>query len=263
MSYQTITLAVTDGMAALTLNRPDRLNAFSRQMLEELADAWDKIEKDQAVRAVLLTGAGRAFCAGADLADSAAANTGSVPDTGALLEKFYNPMIRKIRALPKPVISAVNGVAAGAGCSLALCADIAVAGKSASFLQAFARIGLMPDAGGTWFLPRLVGDMRARALALLADQIPADKALAWGMIWQVVEDGELLDKATALAKQLAAGPTQAYARIKAALNAASGNTLSAQLDLERDYQRELGRTGDFAEGVAAFLQKRPAKFAGR
>lgn len=261
MSYQTITLTVDQGLATLALNRPERLNALNRQILIDLTDAWQRIEDDSAIRAVLLTGTGRGFCAGADLSERGEGSAAG--DSGAVLDKFYNPMIRKMRALPKPIVAAVNGPAAGAGASLALATDIVVAARSATFLQAFARIGLMPDAGSTWFLPRLVGDARARALALLAESISAEQALGWGMIWQVVDDAELMETAGALARRLAAGPTLALARIKQAMNAASGNDLSKQLDLERDLQRELGRSADFAEGVKAFLEKRPAKFQGK
>jgi 2-(1,2-epoxy-1,2-dihydrophenyl)acetyl-CoA isomerase len=214
------------------------------------------------VRAVLLTGAGRGFCAGADLADPDRDNSAAA-DAGAALDKFFNPVIRLMRSIPKPVVAAVNGVAAGVGMSFAMAADVAVAAKSASFLQAFARIGLLPDGGSTWFLPRLVGEQRARALAMLAPQISAQQAMDFGLIWEVVEDAELLPTARALALKLASGPTQSYARIKEAMNRASGNPLTAQLDLERDFQRELGRTEDFREGVAAFLAKRPAQFKGK
>jgi 2-(1,2-epoxy-1,2-dihydrophenyl)acetyl-CoA isomerase len=214
------------------------------------------------VRAVLLTGAGRGFCAGADLADPDR-DASATADSGAALEKYFNPVIRAMRAIPKPVVSAVNGVAAGVGMSFALASDIAIAARSASFLQAFARIGLLPDGGSTWFLPRLVGDQRARALAMLAPQIPAEQAKQWGLIWDVVDDAELMPTAKALATRLAEGPTLALARIKAALNQASGNPLAAQLDLERDLQRELGRSEDFKEGVAAFLAKRKPAFKGQ
>ena len=261
MKFQTLLYDVSEQVARITLNRPERLNAISRELIEELGQAMSAAEGDAGVRCILLTGAGRGFCAGADLADPSRGDT-ATRDAGSALDKFYNPTIRRMRAMPKPIVAAVNGVAAGAGMSLALASDIAIAGRSASFLQAFARIGLLPDAGSTWLLPRLVGDQRARALAMLAPQISAEQAHAWGMIWQVVDDDKLADEAGTLAKRLASGPTLALARIKQALMAASGNTLSAQLDLERDLQRELGRSADFAEGVAAFLQKRPAKFEG-
>ena len=262
MSYNTILLAKTDGLATITLNAPERLNAVSRKMIAELKTCWEELAADDSVRAVMLTGTGRGFCAGADLADPDRAASATA-DSGAALEKYFNPVIRLMRSIPKPVVSAVNGVAAGVGMSFALASDIAIAGKSASFLQAFARIGLLPDGGSTWFLPRLAGDQRARALAMLAPQIPAEKAKEWGLIWDVVEDAELMPKATEIALKLAAGPTRALARIKEALNQSSGNDLSAQLDVERDSQRELGRSEDFKEGVAAFLAKRKANFKGK
>jgi len=262
MSYNTILLAKADGLATITLNAPDRLNAVSRKMIAELKSCWEELAADTAVRAVMLTGAGRGFCAGADLADPDR-EASATADSGAALEKYFNPVIRLMRTIPKPVVSAVNGVAAGVGMSFALASDIAIAGKSASFLQAFARIGLLPDGGSTWFLPRLAGDQRARALAMLAPQIPAEKARDWGLIWDVVEDAELMPKATEIALKLASGPTLALARIKEALNQSSGNDLSTQLDVERDAQRELGRSEDFKEGVAAFLTKRKANFQGK
>ena len=262
MTYNTILLAKADGLATITLNAPERLNAVSRKMIAELKDCWEELAADTSVRAVLLTGAGRGFCAGADLADPDR-EASATADSGAALEKYFNPVIRLMRTIPKPVVSAVNGVAAGVGMSFALASDIAIAGKSASFLQAFARIGLLPDGGSTWFLPRLAGDQRARALAMLAPQIPAEKARDWGLIWDVVEDAELMPKATEIALKLASGPTLALARIKEALNQSSGNDLAAQLDVERDAQRELGRSEDFKEGVAAFLAKRKANFQGK
>jgi 2-(1,2-epoxy-1,2-dihydrophenyl)acetyl-CoA isomerase len=262
MTYDKITLATSDGLATLTLNAPDKLNAVSRKMIAELKECWEALAADPSVRAVLLTGAGRGFCAGADLADPDR-DASATADSGAALDKFFNPVIRAMRAMPKPIVAAVNGVAAGVGMSFAMAADIAIAGKSASFLQAFARIGLMPDGGSTWFLPRLVGDARARGLAMLAPQIAAEQARQWGLIWDVVEDAELMGAATELARKLADGPTLSLARIKEAMNRASGNTLAAQLDVERDFQRELGKSADFKEGVAAFLAKRKPTFKGK
>lgn len=262
MTYNTIIVAKSDGLATITLNAPDKLNAVSRKMIAELKQCWEELAADNTVRAVLLTGAGRGFCAGADLSDPDREKS-AMSDSGTALEKFFNPTIKLMRSIPKPIVSAVNGVAAGVGMSFALASDIAIAGKSASFLQAFARIGLMPDGGSTWFLPRLVGDQRARALAMLAPQIKAEQAKEWGLIWDVVEDAELMPKATEIARRLAEGPTVALARIKDALNQASGHDLSAQLDLERDSQRALGKTEDFKEGVAAFLAKRKANFKGK
>ncbi|MBM3645478.1 MAG: 2-(1,2-epoxy-1,2-dihydrophenyl)acetyl-CoA isomerase [Alphaproteobacteria bacterium] len=262
MSYEKILLERDGTLAILTLNAPDRLNAVSRKMIGEIKAAWAEIAADESVRAVLLTGAGRGFCAGADLADPDR-DASATADSGAALDKFFNPTIRAMRALPKPIVAAVNGVAAGVGMSFALAADIAIAGKSASFLQAFARIGLLPDGGSTWFLPRLAGDARARALAMLAPQIPAEQAKSFGLIWDVVDDAALMDTARDLARRLADGPTLSLARIKAAMNLASGNDLSAQLDVERDFQRELGQSADFREGVAAFLGKRKPAFKGK
>lgn len=262
MAYEKILLARDNGLATITLNAPDRLNAVSRKMIAEIKQCWEELAADASVRAVLLTGAGRGFCAGADLADPDR-EASATADSGAALEKFFNPVIRAMRAIPKPVVSAVNGVAAGVGMSFALASDIAIAGKSASFLQAFARIGLLPDGGSTWFLPRLVGDQRARALAMLAPQISAEQARQWGLIWDVVDDAALMPTATEIARKLAEGPTLALARIKEALNRSTGNDLSQQLDVERDSQRVLGKTDDFKEGVAAFLAKRKADFKGK
>ena len=262
MTYNTILLARDNGLATLTLNAPEKLNAVSRKMIAEIKTCWEELAADTSVRAVLLTGAGRGFCAGADLADPDR-EASATADSGAALDKYFNPVIRLMRSIPKPVVSAVNGVAAGVGMSFALASDIAIAGKSASFLQAFARIGLLPDGGSTWFLPRLVGDQRARALAMLAPQIPAEKAKEWGLIWDVVDDDVLMATATEVARKLADGPTMALARIKGALAQSSANDLSAQLDVERDYQRELGRSDDFREGVTAFLGKRKPDFKGK
>ena len=262
MAYDKILLTRDNGLATLTFNAPDRLNAVSRKMIAEIKTCWEELAADASVRAVLITGAGRGFCAGADLADPDR-EASATADSGAALDKYFNPVIRLMRAIPKPIVAAVNGVAAGVGMSFALASDIAIAGKSASFLQAFARIGLLPDGGSTWFLPRLVGDQRARALAMLAPQIPAEKAKEWGLIWDVVDDAELIATATGIARKLADGPTLALARIKGALDQAGGNDLSAQLDVERDFQRELGRSDDFREGVAAFLAKRKPCFKGK
>ena len=262
MAYEKILLARDNGLATLTFNAPDRLNAVSRKMIAEIKTCWEELAADGSVRAVLVTGAGRGFCAGADLADPDR-EASATADSGAALEKYFNPVIRLMRTIPKPIVAAVNGVAAGVGMSFALASDIAIAGKSASFLQAFARIGLLPDGGSTWFLPRLAGDQRARALAMLAPQIPADRAKEWGLIWDVVDDAVLMPTATEIARKLADGPTMALARIKGALAQSSANDLSAQLDVERDYQRELGRSDDFKEGVSAFLAKRKPEFKGR
>ena len=260
MTYDKITLSKAQGLATLTLNAPDKLNAVSRKMIAEIKQAWEEIGADGSVRAVLLTGNGRGFCAGADLSDPDRKNDA---DSGSALDKFFNPVIRTMRTLPKPIVAAVNGVAAGVGMSFAMASDIAIAARSASFLQAFSRIGLLPDGGSTWFLPRLVGEQRARALAMLAPQISAEQAKQWGLIWDVVDDAQLMPTATELAHRLANGPTQSLARIKDAMNRAARNDLSQQLDIERDFQRELGRTEDFREGVTAFLAKRKAEFKGK
>lgn len=262
MSGETILLERRDAAICITLNRPDRLNSFTETMHAELAAALDDAAKDDGIRAVLITGAGRAFCAGQDLSDRVMGE-GGPPDLGDTLDRLYNPLVRRITALEKPVIAAVNGVAAGAGANVALACDIVIAGRSASFLQAFCKIGLIPDSGGTYFLPRLVGSARAAGLALLGDKLPAETAAEWGLIWQVVDDADLTNEAWRLADHLAKQPTRALAMIKQALAASATNDLSDQLDLERDLQRAAGRTADYQEGVQAFLQKRPANFQGR
>lgn len=250
-----------DGWVKLTLHRPARLNAFTAALHEALASALDEVARDATCRAVLLTGAGRGFSAGQDLADVPTAADGT-PDLGGVVERHYNPLIRRLRALPKPVVCAVNGVAAGAGANIALACDVVLAARSAQFIQAFARIGLVPDSGGTYFLPRLVGDARARGLAMLGEPLTADQAAAWGLIWKVVDDARLTDEAETLTAHLASQPTVALAEMKAALNASGTHTLDQQLDLERDAQRRCGGTADYAEGVAAFAAKRPARFTG-
>lgn len=249
------------GYRQLTLNRPDRLNALNTEMFHALMAALGEAEADPECRAVLLTGAGRGFCAGQDLADVAVRDDGP-PDLKAVLER-YNALVRKLRAIEMPVVCAVNGVAAGAGANLALACDIVLAAKSASFIQAFSRIGLIPDCGGTWFLPRLVGAARARALAILAEPLSAERAAEWGLIWRAVDDDQLMSEAHALAARLAAQATIGIALTKRALDAAETNTLDAQLDLERDLQDEAGHTQDYAEGVRAFAAKRAPNFTGR
>ncbi len=261
MSADPVLVEHRPGYQLITLNRPERLNAFNAAQHAALAAALAAAEADPDCRAVLLTGAGRGFCAGQDLADRDPAS--GAPDLGHTLDTLYNPLVARLRALPKPVVCAVNGVAAGAGANIALACDIVLAARSARFIQAFAAIGLIPDSGGTWWLTRFLGEARAKALAMTAEPIGAETAAAWGLIWRAVDDDALLDQAAALAAKLAAGPTQAYARIKQAIHAAEQNTLSAQLDLERDLQREAGRTDDYREGVRAFLEKRPPRFSGR
>jgi 2-(1,2-epoxy-1,2-dihydrophenyl)acetyl-CoA isomerase len=251
------------GLRTITLNRPDRLNAFTAEMLEAFLEVLTAAAEDTAVRAVLLTGAGRGFCAGQDLNDRTVRPGAAPPDLGESLQHRYNPVVRAMRTMPKPVVVAVNGVAAGAGANLALAGDIVVAARSARFIQSFAGIGLIPDSGGTFFLPRAVGTARAAGLALLGEPLSAEEAAAWGLIWQVVDDERLRGTATELGIDLAAGPTAGYAAIKQALAASGGNDLDTQLDLERDLQRQAGWSDDYREGVAAFLEKRAPRFEGK
>ena len=262
MAYNTILFDLSGGAARLTLNRPDRLNSFTVEMHDEVADALTQVEAGGA-RVLLLTGAGRGFCAGQDLSDPAVAPGGAGVDLGASIEDRYNPLVRRLIALPMPVVCAVNGVAAGAGANLALCADIVIAARGAKFIQSFANIGLLPDSGGTWVLPRLIGQARAMGLALTGQPLSADQAEAWGMIWKAVDDADLTAEAAALVDRFAAAPTQGLAATKRALHAAFASDLDTQLDLERDLQRALGATADYQEGVAAFLAKRPPVFTGR
>lgn len=265
MSYRTITLERAGAVSTITLNRPDKLNAFTVEMHGELRAALAEVAEDGATRCLLLTGAGRGFCAGQDLSDRVmtAGADGAAPDLGESLENRYNPLVRAIRVLEMPVVCAVNGVAAGAGANLALACDIVLAAKSASFIQAFCKIGLIPDSGGTWTLPRLIGRARATALAMLGDKVPAEQAAAWGMIWRAVDDDQLMQEARALAEHLAGQATRGLALVKRALDESWDNSLDAQLDLERDLQRIAGRTRDYREGVAAFLEKRAPRFEGR
>ncbi|MEM9605436.1 MAG: 2-(1,2-epoxy-1,2-dihydrophenyl)acetyl-CoA isomerase PaaG [Pseudomonadota bacterium] len=242
----------------LTLNRPDRLNAFTPELHTALRHALEGATRENGVRAVLLTGAGRGFCAGQDL--SARDLSAGTPDLGASLEDHYNPLIRQLRALPLPVVCAVNGVAAGAGANVALACDIVLAARSARFIQSFAKLGLIPDAGGSWSLPTLIGESRAKALCLTGDPLDAERAEQWGLVYRVFDDDALMDEATALAERLAAGPTQGLARTKDLLQRAAVNSLDAQLDLERDTQRAAGASAEYAEGVTAFKAKRAPDF---
>lgn len=262
MSTETILTSRDGGIARLTLNRPDKLNAFTRAMHEELRAALATAGADPECRVVVLTGAGRAFSAGQDLADTGLAG-GAAMDAGKMLEEVYNPLIKLIATLEKPVIAAVNGIAAGAGANIAFACDLVYAARSATFLQAFARIGLIPDAGGTWVLPRLAGPMRARGLAMLAEPLTAETAEAWGLIWKCVDDDKLEAEVASVAGKLATAATYGLALAKRALAASSTNTLDEQLSLERDLQRLAGASPDCAEGIAAFLEKRPAAFTGR
>jgi len=263
MTYETILFSIEGGIARLTLNRPDRLNSFTTAMHTALREALERVRGDASVRVVLLTGAGRGFCAGQDLADRAVAPGGAPVDLGESIERNYRPLILALRALPVPVVCAVNGVAAGAGANIALACDIVVATQSASFIQAFCKIGLIPDSGGTYFLPRLAGTARAMGLAMLGDRLTAEQAAQWGLIWRCVEDGEFTAVVEALVAQLAQAPTRGLGAIKRALHAAERNSLEAQLDVERDFQRELGYSADYAEGVAAFTEKRAPRITGR
>jgi 2-(1,2-epoxy-1,2-dihydrophenyl)acetyl-CoA isomerase len=263
VSEPSILLEIADGYAVITLNRPDRLNSFNPEMHARLREALATVAAREDVRALLLTGAGRAFCSGQDLSERRFAPDAPPPDLGASLDANFNPLVRALRALPKPVVCAVNGTAAGAGANVALACDIVLAARTASFIQAFCKLGLVPDSGGTYFLPRLVGAARATGLAMLGDKLSAEDAARIGLIWKCVDDAVLAEEARAIARHFAMQPTRGLAAIKRALQASASNTLDAQLDLERDLQRELGRTDDYREGVTAFMDKRPPRFVGR
>ena len=259
MAYATIEFKLEAGIARLTLNRPDRLNSFTVEMHEEVADALSRME---GARVLVLTGAGRGFCAGQDLNDRAVA-PGQAVDLGESVEKRYNPLIRTLTGLPFPVIAQVNGVAAGAGANIALACDIVIAAKSAKFIQSFAQIGLIPDSGGTWVLPRLVGQARALGLALTAEPLPAKRAAEWGLIWRAVDDEQLQAEVDALARRFATAPTRGLAAIKRMIRQSWGHSLDEELDRQRDAMRELGFSDDYREGVAAFMEKRPPRFTGQ
>ena len=263
MTYEHILFTLDGGVAKLTLNRPDRLNSFNDAMHAEVRDALARVRSDARARVLVLTGAGRGFCAGQDLSDRAVSAGESPVDLGASIERNYKPLVLGLRSLPMPVLCAVNGVAAGAGANLAFACDIVIAARSASFIEAFSKLGLVPDTGGTYFLPRLIGTARAMGMAMLGEKVSAEQAAAWGLIWQCVDDAELPALVDKLAAHFARAPTRGLARTKQALHASGANTLDAQLDLERDFMRELGGSDDYREGVAAFMAKRAANFTGK
>ena len=262
MGFNTIEFDTSEGVATLTLNRPAALNSFTVEMHTEIREVMQQVADDNNIRCLVITAAGRGFCAGQDLADRAMTLSSGAPDVGKSVEENYNPLVRSIMNLPKPVICAVNGVAAGAGASIALACDIVLAARSASFIQVFCKIGLIPDSGGTWNLPRAVGLARARGLALLGDRLPAETAEEWGLIWKCVEDDTLQQEARKMADHFASQPTVALGRIKKLLNTSSSNTLDEQLHLELKAMQELGQSPDYHEGVAAFIEKRPPVFKG-
>jgi len=263
MSYNTIKFDISGGAARLTLNRPDRLNSFTVEMHEEVRDALDKVEADASVRTLFLTGAGRGFCAGQDLSDRAVAPGSDAVDLGESVEKRYNPLIRTLTSLPMPVVCAVNGVAAGAGASIAFACDIVIAAKSAKFIMSFANIGLVPDSGGSWAMPRLVGQARALGMALTGEPVSAEKAADWGLVWKCVDDDQLADETNALIEKFASAPTRGLAETKKLIRGAFSRPLDEQLDLERDQMRALGASDDYKEGVDAFMNKRKPNFTGQ
>lgn len=263
MDYQNIIAEEKNGVGYLTFNRPKALNSFNVDMHREVAEVLNQWSKNPDVRCVVISGEGRGFCAGQDLGDRVVDPNAEAPDLGYSIETYYNPLIKTIVNMPKPVICAVNGVAAGAGANIALACDLVIAAKSANFVQAFCRLGLVPDSAGTWFLPRAVGHARAMGLTLLGDKLPAETAKEWGMIWDVVEDAELKAKVTELAERLAKQPTFGLSLIKKAIHQSSNNTFDEQVLLERDLQRIAGRSEDYREGVQAFMNKREPNFKGR
>jgi 2-(1,2-epoxy-1,2-dihydrophenyl)acetyl-CoA isomerase len=263
MTYNNILFDISEGIATLTLNRPDKLNSFTAEMHGEVRAALERVAADKSVRVLVLTGAGRGFCAGQDLGDRAVAPGGAPVDLGESVEKYYAPLVLALRALPMPVICAVNGVAAGAGANIALACDIVVAARSASFNEVFCKLGLIPDTGGTYFLPRLIGSARATGLAMLGDRLSAERAEQWGLIWKCVDDAELASEVAAMAKHFSTAPTLGLARAKQALQASGLNTLEQQLALEAGMMRELGYSEDYREGVSAFMEKRTPAFKGK
>jgi 2-(1,2-epoxy-1,2-dihydrophenyl)acetyl-CoA isomerase len=262
MNFEHIKFTMNNGIAVLTLNRPDKLNSFTQAMHMEVRSALVAVKTSPTARVLLLTGAGRGFCAGQDLSDRAVEPGSEGVDLGESVETWYAPLVMALKALPVPVICAVNGVAAGAGANLALACDIVLAGKSASFVEVFCKLGLIPDTGGTWHLPRLVGHARAMGMALLGEKISAEKAEQWGLIWKCVPDEALMDQAMAMAVHFSTAPTKGLAYTKQAIQASYANTLAEQLKLEGLMMRELGYTADYKEGVAAFMGKRPPNFKG-
>lgn len=260
---QTIKFEIENTIATITLNRPNALNSFNVQMHQEVQEAMKTVKRDETIRCLLLTGSGKAFCAGQDLSDRTVDVNQAPVDLGDSLKKWYNPLVKSIVYLEKPVVCAVNGVAAGAGVNLALACDIVLAARSSYFIQAFSQVGLMPDCGGTWVLPRLLGPARARVLSMLAEKISAEKAENWGMIWRCIDDQHLYTEARGIAQQLAQGPTYALGMMKRALHASQNHSLNQQLDMERDLQRLLGRSDDYREGTRAFMEKRKPKFTGK
>jgi len=263
MQFEHILFSVEHGVALLSLNRPKQLNSFNEAMHLEVQQALGHVRDTPDIRALLLTGEGRGFCAGQDLADRATSPESGPPDLGDSIERFYNPLICALRDLPIPVICAVNGVAAGAGANIPLACDLVLAARSARFIQAFCKIGLIPDSGGTFFLPRLIGMARAKALTLLGEPLSADDALQWGLIYRVVDDEALRDETLKLARHLATQPTYGLALIKQSLNTSFDHDFNTQIELERDLQRQAGRSEDYREGVSAFMQKRTPVFKGR